>query len=67
MVKARTSTLVLAVLFSALPFTFTFTGGRITFVLFKDEPIIAAAWWGTAAVMWVWHLWVRRRLAVSGL
>jgi anti-sigma factor RsiW len=67
LMKARTATLVVAVLFSALPFAFTFSGTRITFVLFRDAPIIAAAWWATAAVMWGWHVWIRRRLAVSGL
>lgn len=67
LMKTRTSTLVTAVLFTALPFTFTFSGGRITFVLFRDQPVIAGAWWLTAAVLWACHLWVRRRLAVSGL
>jgi hypothetical protein len=67
MMKTRTSTLVTAVLFTALPFTFGFSGGRITFVVFRDAPVIAAAWWVTAAVMWGWHVWIRRRLAVSGI
>ncbi len=67
LMKTRTSTLVLAVLFTGLPFTFAGSGGRITFVLFRDEPIIAAAWWATAAVLWVWHFRIRRRLAVSGI
>jgi anti-sigma factor RsiW len=67
LMRTRTSTLVTAVVFTALPFTFTFSGGRITFVLFRDEPVIAAAWWATAAVLWGWHIWVRRRLTVSGI
>jgi anti-sigma factor RsiW len=67
LLKTRTSTLVMAVVFTVLPFTFTLSGGRITFVLFRDAPIIAAAWWCTAAVLWGWHIWVRRRLAVSGI
>ena len=65
MMKTRTSTLVTAVLFTALPFAFTFSGGPITFVVFRDAPAIAAAWWFTAAVFWGWHSWSRRRLAVS--
>ena len=67
LMKTRTSTLVTAVLFTVLPFTFTFSGGQLTFVLFRDAPKIAAAWWFTAAVLWGWHFWVRRRLAVSGI
>jgi hypothetical protein len=35
--------------------------------MFRDAPVIAAAWWVTAAVLWGWHVWARRRLAVSGL
>lgn len=67
LMKTRTSTLVVAVVFTVLPFAFTFSGGRITFVLYRDAPVIAAAWWCTAAVLWGWHIWVRRRLAVSGI
>ena len=67
LMKTRTSTLVTAVLFTVMPFAFTFSGGQITFLLFRDEPRIAAAWWFTAAVLWGWHVWVRRRLAVSGI
>ena len=65
--KTRTATLVVAVLFTVLPFTFTFSGTRITFLLLRDAPTIAAAWWLTAAVMWTCHVRVRRRLAVAGL
>ena len=28
---------------------------------------VAFAWWGTAAVMWAAHFWIRRRVRVSGL
>lgn len=67
LMKTRTHTLVMAVLFTMLPFSFVFNGSRITFVLLRDAPVVAAAWWATAVVMWAWHLSVRRRLAVSGL
>jgi hypothetical protein len=67
LMKTRTSTLATAVLFTALPFSFMFSDGQVTFLLFRDAPRIAAAWWVTAAVLWGWHFWVRRRLKVSGL
>ena len=67
LMRTRTSTLVTAVVFTVLPFTFTFSDGRVNFVLLRDQPIIAAAWWFTAAVLWAWHIWVRRRLAVAGI
>ena len=67
MLKNRTSTLVMAILFTALPFTFVFEGSRVTFLVIRDEPIVGFAWLATAAVMWASHFWIRRRLNVSGL
>ena len=65
--KTRTQTLVVAMIFTVLPLTFAFEGTRITFFLIRDAPVIGAAWWVTAAIMWVCHAWLRRRLRVSGL
>ena len=39
----------------------------ITFLLIRDAPVIGIAWWVTAAIMWIWHVMIRRRLRVSGL
>ena len=65
--KVRTSTLVVAMIFTVLPLTFAFHGTTITFLLIRDAPVIGLAWWATAAIMWIWHLMIRRRLRVSGL
>lgn len=67
LLKNRTSTLVVACLFTVLPFSFVFEGSRVTFVVLRDAPVIALAWWATAAVMWGAHFWIRRRVRVSGL
>jgi anti-sigma factor RsiW len=67
LLKTRTSTLVVAVLFTLLPLTFAFRGTEITFLLIRDAPVIGLVWWATAAVMWAWHVRIRRRLSVSGL
>jgi anti-sigma factor RsiW len=67
LLKSRSSTLAIALVFTALPLSFTFDGSRVTFLLIRDAPIIGLAWWLTAAVMWGAHFWVRRRLRVSGL
>jgi hypothetical protein len=67
LLRARTSTLVVAILFTLLPLSFVFHGNRVTFFVLRDTPVIAAAWWLTAAIVWVCHIWVRRRLRVSGL
>ena len=65
--KTRTQTLVVAMIFTVLPLAFTFEGTRITFFLIRDAPVIGAVWWMTAAIMWICHAWLRRRLRVSGL
>lgn len=65
--KHRTSTLVVAAIFTVLPLTFVFDESGITFVLVRDKPVVAAAWWVTATVMWISHFVIRRRTGVSGL
>jgi len=67
LLKHRTSTLVVAILFTVLPLTFAFRGTTITFLLIRDAPTIGIAWWATAAIMWIWHVKIRLRLHVSGL
>ena len=67
LLKSRTSTLVVATLFTVLPLTFAFHGTTITFFLIRDAPVIGIAWWVTAAIMWICHVRIRRRLRVSGL
>jgi anti-sigma factor RsiW len=67
LLKQRTSTLATAVLFTLLPFSFVVKHSEVTFLLFRDEPRIAAAWWFTAAVLWVWHIRLRLKTRVSGL
>jgi anti-sigma factor RsiW len=66
-IKHRTSTLAVAMIFTVLPLTFAFSGSTITFFLIRDAPVIGLAWWATAAIMWIWHVSIRRRLRVSGL
>lgn len=67
LLKNRTSTMVVAAVFTMLPLSFTFEGSKITFLLIRDAPVVGLAWWGTAALMWLAHFWIRRRLRVSGL
>ena len=67
LLKDRTSTFGVALLFTLLPFAFKVSDGELTFLLFRDAPKIAAAWWFTAACMWIYHLHIRRKLRVTGL
>ena len=67
LLRNRTSTLVVACLFTVLPCSFVFEGSRVTFIVLRDAPVVAAAWWATAAVMWAVHFWIRSRVRGSGL
>ena len=67
LLKNRTSTLVVAMIFTVLPLTFAFDGTTITFFLIRDAPQIGITWWVTSVIMWIWHPAIRRRLRVSGL
>jgi anti-sigma factor RsiW len=67
LLKNRTSTLVVACLFTALPLSFVFEGSHVKFVVLRDAPAVAAAWWATAVVMWVAYFWIRSRLRGTGL
>ncbi|HTI37299.1 MAG TPA: hypothetical protein VL484_07075 [Vicinamibacterales bacterium] len=67
LLKSRTSTLVVAAIFTVLPLAFAFHGTTITFLVIRDAPVIGIAWWVTAAIMWIWHVAIRRRLRVTGL
>jgi anti-sigma factor RsiW len=67
LLKDRTSTLVVACVFTLLPLTFAFDSSGITFLLIRDAPKVGLAWWATAIIMWACHIWIRRRLKVSGL
>jgi hypothetical protein len=67
LLKQRSDTLVTAIIFTVLPFLFTFDSTGITFFLIRDKPVVGAAWLFTAAVLWAWHIYLRRRLGVAGL
>lgn len=67
LLKSRSSTLVVAAIFTVLPLSFAFDESGITYLLIRDDPVVGTAWWLTAAVMWIAHIVVRRRLRVAGL
>lgn len=67
LLKNRTSTFAIGLLFTLLPLTFVIENSRVTFFVIRDAPIVGVVWWATAAVLWIWHAAIRRRLRVSGL
>ena len=59
--------MALALAFTAFPLSFVFQGGRLTFLLVRDVPVLALACWVSAATFWLLFLSTRRRLRGSGL
>jgi len=57
----------LALLFTALPLSFTFDNGRFTFLLVRDAPAIALLIWAAACVFWVLFWNLRQRLRSAGI
>ena len=57
----------IALMLTAFPFSFVFSGGHLTFMIVRDQPLLAAASWFGAAILWVQYLVAQRRLRVAGL
>jgi hypothetical protein len=57
----------LALAFTLFPLSFVFDGSHLTFMLVRDQPIVAVISWSVAAVAWIQHFVTRRRLRVKGL
>jgi predicted anti-sigma-YlaC factor YlaD len=56
-----------AIMLTAFPLSFVFEGGRLTFLLVRDVPVLAMACWASAVVLWVLFFSTRRGLRASGL
>lgn len=67
LLRQRSATFAMGLFFTLLPFSFVVQHSEVTFLLIRDAPIVGFAWWATAAVMWIWHAAIRRRLRISGL
>jgi anti-sigma factor RsiW len=59
--------MALALMLTAFPLSFVFSGSHLTFLILRDEPVLAAASWVGAVFLWVHYFIVRRRLRRSGL
>jgi hypothetical protein len=66
MVKRRTWTMGLAIVFTLLPVTFAFKGGQIVFFMLRDQPA-SVLFWVSAAFLWWQHARLTRALRVTGL
>jgi anti-sigma factor RsiW len=53
----------IALMCAAFPFSFTFEGGRITFMMLRDVPVLAFACWVAALIFWGMFAAARRKLS----
>ena len=67
MLQRRGWLFALALAFSLVPISFTFDGGRITWMMVRDVPRMAVAYWAVASVFWMALVLTNRRLRTSGL
>lgn len=49
-----------AILFTLIPFSFAFSGNRVTFWMLRDAPLSLIPLWGAAAVLWIYYARSRR-------
>ncbi len=67
LLRRRSWLLSFALVFTALPLSFSFDSGGMRFLLLRDAPAFAFASWVVAAVLWVAFARVASRLRVTGL
>jgi anti-sigma factor RsiW len=56
-----------ALMLTGFPFSFAFSGSHLTFILLRDQPLLAVVSWLGAAVLWIQYWNTRRRLRGAGL
>lgn len=56
-----------ALMLTGFPFAFVFDGGRFTFLMLRDQPLLAGEAWCGAAILWVLYFFTRRKLRATGL
>ena len=66
MIRRRAWIFGLALAFTLLPLTFAFSGGRITYVMLREQPQ-SALFWISAGFLWWRHVRLTRELKSVGL
>lgn len=59
--------MAVALMLTAFPFSFVFSGGHLTFMMVRDQPMLAALSWCGAAILWIQYFITRRRVRTTGL
>ena len=62
LLRVRSQTLAMAILFTALPLSCVVRDGDVTFLVVRDAPVVAAAWGLAAAVLGGVYAVVRHRM-----
>jgi hypothetical protein len=60
-------TLALAIAFTLAPFSFTFNGRHITWMMMRDVPSMASMYWALAVGFWIAYFVRRHHLRSAGL
>ena len=67
LLQRRSWLFALALAFSLIPVSFTFDGGRITWMMVRDVPRMAMTYWAAGLGFWMALVVTNRRLRTSGL
>jgi hypothetical protein len=59
--------MALALMLTGFPFSFVVGSGHLTFIIVRDQPVLAVATWFGAAIVWILYFLTRRRLRATGL
>lgn len=66
LVRRQTWLHALALLFTLIPFSMIIEEGGVRFLMLRDSPRIAAAYWLLAAICWLAYYATKRKLGISG-
>ena len=64
LIRAQSSVMAVAVFFTLAPFAFLLEGGRITWLLIRESPLIGGTYLFTGLVLWIVYIVMRLRLKV---
>ena len=67
LIERQKWSMAIALMLTAFPFSFAFSGGHLTLMIVRDQPLLAVASWFGAAVLWIQYFVTRGRLRVAGL
>ena len=65
--ERRSWLMAIALMFTAFPCSVVFDGGKITFLVMRDQPWLAALCWCLAVALWTMYFALRKRLRSTGL